>query len=174
MTQPSDTTMQMAFAPSQVGMPNVEPVTVELPSGGGSDSDAPRLLRTITVSDAVLSIEFDEDDDGNPFEVRDLMIYAPLNVSASQDTQFAVVLNNTFWIPSKNASLSKTNRSIVWISYWLGLRYVYMGFSTYNFKGVASSAPTCTLSDGPEKITKIKLTLQNVEFESGTFFVYGR
>lgn len=38
VTQPSDTTMQVSFAPSQASMPSVAPVTVELPGDGGSTS----------------------------------------------------------------------------------------------------------------------------------------
>lgn len=46
VTQPSDGTMQVAFAPSQVGMPNVEPVTVDLPGGSTSADSYVTILNT--------------------------------------------------------------------------------------------------------------------------------
>lgn len=60
VTQPSDSTMQVAFAPSQVGMPNVEPVTVELPGGISDDNDWV-LLAEETLAEAVSSVKFSGD-----------------------------------------------------------------------------------------------------------------
>lgn len=60
MTQPSDSTMQVAFTPSQAGMPNVEPVTVELPGGISDDNDWV-LLAEETLAEAVSSVKFSGD-----------------------------------------------------------------------------------------------------------------
>lgn len=50
--------MQMAFAPSQVGMPSVEPVIVELPSSTQSATAASSIPRQqMTSSDIVVTLD---------------------------------------------------------------------------------------------------------------------
>lgn len=163
---------------SITGTPENPLLNLGIPKGadgaGGSGGASSRLLRTITISEEISAIEFDEDDEGNPFSVQDLLIYAPLNVIGTQAGQFHVLLNDTFKLTSPNSAVSTTAKSIVWISYWLGMRYAYMGFTPYDYKDAANTANYCRLGNGPEKITKIKLSPQYGSFQSGTFYIYGR
>ena len=51
VTQPSDSTMQVSFAPSQASMPSVAPVTVELPGGSTSADSYVTILNTTLSED---------------------------------------------------------------------------------------------------------------------------
>lgn len=58
VTQPTDSTMQVAFTPSQAEMPSVEPVTVELPSSTQSATSASSIPRQqMTSSDIVVTLD---------------------------------------------------------------------------------------------------------------------
>lgn len=154
-----------------------EPVTVEIPSSGsgGSSEETWRLIKTIEITEEVASISFDLDDDGNPFEVESLLIYAGLTVTTSGSSQFIVQMNRNNLVGSTNSFVGTTAKSIYWETHWAGLRVVVMGSTTYDFKRVANTASTVILSDVPQKITSVKLFLQNVTtFTAGKFYVYGR
>ena len=143
-------------------------------SGGGT-SDW-RLIKTIEITEEVASISFDSDDDGNPFEVESLLIYAGLTVKTSRNSQFIVSMNNTTdVITSSNNFVGTTGKSIYWETHLAGLRVVVMGSSTYDFKNVASNASAVRLSAAaPQKITSVKLMLQGTTtFTAGKFYIYG-
>lgn len=154
-----------------------EPVTVEIPSSGsgGSSEETWRLIKTIEITEEVASISFDLDDDGNPFEVESLLIYAGPTVTTSGSSQFMVQMNGNNFVGSLNSFVGTTAKSIYWETHWAGLRVAVMGSTTYDFKRVASTAGTVILSDAPQKITSVKLLLQSVTtFTAGKFYVYGR
>ena len=75
VTQPSDTTMQVSFTPSQAGMPSVEPVTVELPSGGSNSGQWEEIADVTTVEDLV-SVTITKDKAGNDFDLKKVMVTA--------------------------------------------------------------------------------------------------
>ena len=107
MTQPSDTTMQVSFAPSQVGMPNVEPVTVELVGS----------RKTVTLAD--FTLEQDITDNGsiavplldNPFNYLVLFIQIQAQLADNSSNQYMAFLNGddgkSSWIFHLNTLFSE-------------------------------------------------------------------
>ena len=154
-------------------------MSVEIPSGGSvgsSEEKTWRLIKTIEITEAVTSISFNLDEDGNPFEVESLLIYTGLNVKVSGNSQFLVDLNgNSFEITSPNSFVGTSAKSIYWKTDWAGLRVAVMGSSTYDFKSVASYASYVRLIDSPQKITSVAIKLQGtIAFTAGKLYFYGR
>ena len=154
-------------------------MSVEIPSGGSvgsSEEKTWRLIKTIEITEEVTSISINLDEDGNPFEVESLLIYAGLNVKSSGNSQFLVDLNGSISdITSPNSFLGTSAKSIYWKTDWAGLRVVVMGSSTYDFKSVASYASYVRLIDSPQKITSMVIKLQGtIAFTAGKLYIYGR
>lgn len=155
------------------------PLSVKIPSGGSAGSSEEktwRLIKTIEITEEVASISFNLDEDGNPFEVESLLIYAGLNVKASENSQFIVYFNGSAYsITSSNSFVGTSAKSIYWKTDWAGLRVAVMGSTTYDFKGVAANASTVRLADSPQKITSVAIKLQGTStFTAGKFYFYGR
>ena len=154
-------------------------LSVEIPSGGSGGSSEEktwRLIKTIEITEEVASISFGLDEDGNPFEVESLLIYAGLNVKSSGNSQFQVHLNgSSSAITSPNSFVGTSAKSIYWKTDWAGLRVAVMGSMTYDFKGVAGGASNVRLADSPQKITSVAIKLQDTyTFTAGKLYFYGR
>ena len=145
------------------------------PGSGGGGSDW-RLIKIIEITEEVASISFNLDDDGNPFEVESMLIYAGLTVKASANSQFLVRFSgNRATISSSNNFLGATAKSIYWETHWSGSRVTVMGSSMYDFTATASTANTVRLTKTPQKITSVTFELQDVTtFTAGKFYIYGR
>lgn len=150
--------------------------TITIPSGGGGGEKEWRLLRTISIAEAVASVSISQDDNGNAFEVEDIFIYAPKDVITSANTQLIVMFNdNEGNSSSLNDFLGTTAKSLFYESYWSGMRVSRMGSMTYDFAGAAGNAAIVRLNAAPQKINKIDLTLQgSTTFTAGTFYIYAR
>lgn len=150
--------------------------TITIPNGGGGGEKEWRLLRTISIAEAVASVSISQDDNGNAFEVEDIFIYAPKDVITSANTQLIVMFNdNEGNSSSLNDFLGTTAKSLFYESYWSGMRVSRMGSMTYDFAGAAGNAAIVRLNAAPQKINKIDLTLQDsTTFTAGTFYIYAR
>lgn len=150
--------------------------TITIPNGGGGGEKEWRLMRTISIAEAVASVSISQDDNGNAFEVEDIFIYAPKDVITSANTQLIVMFNdNEGNSSSLNDFLGTTAKSLFYESYWSGMRVSRMGSMTYDFAGAAGNAAIVRLNAAPQKINKIDLTLQgSTTFTAGTFYIYAR
>lgn len=146
------------------------------PPGSGGGSDKPwRLIRTIEITESVAVIVISEDENGNPFEVSDIFIYAPIGVKTSQNSQFIVYLNGNGDVSSTNSFFGTTAKSAIWFSTFFGIRFNVSGSSTYDYKSTAGTLNTARLIDGREQVVRIALSLQDAAtYEAGTFYIYGR
>lgn len=154
---------------------NADGTGYELGTVSGCVTSDWRLIKTIEITEEVAYISFDLDDDGNLFEVESLLIYSGLTVKTSGKSQLMVGMNNTNVINSSNSFVGTTEKSIYLETHWAGLRVAVMGSSPYDFKTVASNASTVRLSAAPQKITSVKLMLQDGnKFTAGKFYIYGR
>ena len=73
-----------------------EPLTVEIPSGGGSGSaENWRLVNTVTTAEDVADIRITQDSDGNPLSLKKVKIFAKMRGnSASLSTWCRITVNN--------------------------------------------------------------------------------
>ena len=165
-----------------------EALTVEIPSGGGGEK-AWRLLNTATIKEEVSSISINQDSDGNPFEIEDFLIYAPLDVVCSAADQLIIDAvepgaepNNAGVYPwvrissSLNNFLGTTKKSIVIKSTWAGMRYTEGTGASYDIANVAVAPSFIRVSSYMPTIGGIKLIAASVSnvFTAGTFYIFGR
>lgn len=75
VTQPTDSTMQVAFTPSQAEMPSVEPVTVALPAypADGNNGEWEEIADVTTEEDLV-AVLITKDKHDNPFSLKKVMV----------------------------------------------------------------------------------------------------
>lgn len=113
VTQPSDGTMQVAFAPSQVGMPNVEPVTVELPANSALQWIT---VDEITTDQAVNEISFEQDDIGNQIaDYNPVAIMALCDIPADNTQSSTSGIVWCYPVANRNGAVLRT---IVTVSSW--------------------------------------------------------
>ena len=144
-------------------------------SGGGTEKEW-RLIRTVEITEAVSSISISTDEEGNAFELDEFLIYAPLNVTASQNSQFVVSANGKEFTSGNNA-LGTTAKSVLVYNEWKGARLHTVGTSTYDYASVAGNvaARRILMGDACRTVTGLKLSGQSgATINSGTFYIYGR
>ena len=144
-------------------------------SGGGTEKEW-RLIRTVEITEAVSSISISTDEEGNAFELDEFLIYAPLNVTASQNSQFVVSVNGKDFSSANNA-LGTAAKSVLAYSEWKGARLHTVGTTTYDYVSVAGNvaARRILMGDACRKVTGLKLSGQSgATINSGTFYIYGR
>ncbi|MBP3389439.1 MAG: hypothetical protein J6K98_06140 [Clostridia bacterium] len=144
-------------------------------SGGGTEKEW-RLIRTVEITEAVSSISISTDEEGNAFELDEFLIYAPLNVTASQNSQFVVSVNGKDFSSANNA-LGTAAKSVLVYSEWKGVRLHTVGTTTYDYASVAGNAAArrIVMGDACRTVTEIKLSGQSgATINSGTFYIYGR
>ena len=171
-----------------------EPMSVEIPSGGtggSSEENQWRLLNTVTLTEPVSAIEILSDSDGNPFEISEFVVFSPLGVVCSGNTQLLISviepgaefdnLYQTYpWkqiSTTANSFLATNSKSILVKSDWVGGRYTVCTSGTYDVNVIALPVGTVRFSSGSMKdIGGVKLSTQytSITFNEGTFYLYGR
>ena len=151
---------------------------VNLPGGGSKEW---RLIKTVTVSEPVVSLLFDKDEDGNPFEVEEIFVYGKNVVVDTSVTQGSLILNKYNGNGTTlNSFFTGQSKSFFFYSCWRGLRIVESQSSTYNLAGSAQSGSANRIIEYDptygelEKITKVGVGNQGSNFTSGTMYFYAR
>lgn len=110
------------------------PLSVEIPSGGSGGSDVPnwRLIKTISFSADIASVDFDTDDNGNSFSLEEIVlagtlpaysatgyIYMKPNTSGVQNSIWPTAAKDLrWWAASVNGQLKTmlavSNTSVIW------------------------------------------------------------
>lgn len=188
-TGPAGPVYELTEADKQEIVEDVLAEMPEIPSGGSGGAEKQwRLINTVEITEAVKAIDIEIDSNGNEFEITDFLIYAPLNVTVSADSQLLIygyspgtVPNSLGTMPFEGISSStngflKANqtRSVVIRSEWNGVRYTEGASTTYDFKNVASGLSFVKLAD-LYKIAALRIESQgSTTFNTGTFYIYGR
>ena len=168
-TEPTDPSVKVWINP--------EGDAVEIPAGGGSAEKPWRLVKTITISEEVNTIEITTDNDGNPFELTDILMCSHNDVVASANCQLWVYLNDGGTMQNTtNSFFGTTAKSFVWESYWSGVRVMKCGSHAYDLFGSSQPIDYLRLADGDyQTINKLKLVLQGgATFTAGAIYLYGR
>lgn len=131
------------------------------------------------MSEPVVSLSFDEDEDGNPFEVEEIFVYGKNVAIATSSAQGALILNK--YIGSTlNSFFNGQSKSFFFYSCWRGVRVVESQSSTYDITTSAQSgsAKRILVYDQTygelEKITRVGIGNQGQNFTSGTMYFYAR
>lgn len=144
----------------------------DIPQGGGGKEW--RLLRTVDITEEVASVTISTDEEGNSFEIESLLIYAPVSVTASGDSQIIVHLSGEMTISTTNGFIGKTAKSVLIESYWSGRRISKSSSSTYDLGSVAQNVTGVRASSLPRKIKNMKIAaLAGCTFTAGKFYIYG-
>lgn len=150
---------------------------VNLPGG----SKEWRLIKTVTVSEPVVSLSFDEDEDGNPFEVEEIFIYGENVVVDTSATQGSLILNKYNGNGTTlNSFFTGQSKSFFFYSCWRGVRIVESQSSTYSLNLTAQSGIATRIIEYDskygelEKITRVEVGNQGHNFTSGTMYFYAR
>lgn len=150
--------------------------TVNLPGGGSKEW---RLIKTVTVSEPIISILFDEDEYGNPFEVDEIFVYGKNVVVDTSATQGSLILNK-YNGSTLNSFFTGQSKSFFFYSCWRGTRIVESQSSTYNLTSAAQSGSANRIIEYDptygelEKITRVGVGNQGHNFTSGTMYFYVR
>lgn len=171
-----------------------EPMSVEIPSGGtggSSEENQWRLLNTVTLTEPVSAIEILSDSDGNPFKISEFVVFSPLGVVCSGNSQLLIhaiepgaefddLQQTYYWkqiSTTANGFLATNSKSILVKSDWVGGRYTVCTSGTYDVNGIALPVGTVRFSSGSMKdIGGVKLSTQygSITINEGTFYLYGR
>ena len=162
------------------------PLSVEIPSGGTGGASVEkqwRLLNTVTLTEPVSAIEILTDSDGNPFEISEFAVYAPLGVVASEGSQIligAIEPGADYWkqiANTTNGFLGTNSKSILIKSDWVGGRYTVCTSGTYDVAGVPLPVGAVRFyRDNMKDIGGVRLATQytSITINDGTFYLYGR
>ena len=162
------------------------PLSVEIPSGGTGGASVEkqwRLLNTVTLTEPVSAIEILTDSDGNPFEISEFAVYAPLGVVASEASQLligAIEPGADYWkqiANTTNGFLGTNSKSILIKSDWVGGRYTVCTSGTYDVAGVPLPVGAVRFyRDNMKDIGGVRLATQytSITINDGTFYLYGR
>lgn len=107
VTQPTDSTMQVAFSPSQADMPAVEPVTVALPASDSAAGETIETIADVTTTEEVTEINITTDTDGNPFALRYAHILVEVVCTDTNTAEAALRIRTN----ANSAALGGTNTS---------------------------------------------------------------
>lgn len=148
-------------------------------SSGGNEKEW-KLLKTIKITEPVAQIIIDEDDDGNPINITDMMITTPLNVVCSGESQLNIQFNNetSMTFTTENMIVGSKTKSLYYKSWYEGVRVLLSAGSTYSFDSVASEIGKLRISKNNDykTITSIKIIVNTVgkNLTAGTFYIYGK
>ena len=148
-------------------------------SSGGNEKEW-KLLKTIKITEPVAQIFIDEDDDGNPINITDMMITTPLNVVCSGESQLIIQFNNKIstTFSTENSIVGPKTKSLYYKSWYEGVRVLLSAGSTYSFGSVASEIGKLRTSNNNDckTITSIKIIVTSVgkNLTAGTFYIYGK
>lgn len=156
-----------------------EAVKVEIPASGGCN-ESWELIGTAEVTEAVSAIELSEDLSGAPFELKKLVVYAPLGVKASQKGQLFFYLYQgdsvCMAFTSDNSAISDTVVKSVWAEFESFGQYwrEFLATSTYDVTGVMSGLNgTRTSKSNGQPVNKVLVRPQYGTLTAGTFYIYG-
>ena len=167
---------------------------MEIPSGGTGGASVEkqwRLLNTVTLTEPVSAIDILTDSDGNPFEISEFAVYAPLGVVASAASQLLIgaiepgaefdETNQTYYwksiVSTANGFLGTNSNSILIKSDWVGGRYTVCTSGTYDVAGVPLPVGAVRFyRDNMKDIGGVRLATQytSITINDGTFYLYGR
>lgn len=148
---------------------------VNLPGG----SKEWRLIKTVTVSEPVVSLLFDKDEDGNPFEVEEIFVYGKNVVVAASAVQGRLIINK-YTGSTLNSFFNQQEKTFFFYSCWRGVRIVESQSSTYSLVSIAQSGSANRIIEYDstygelEKITRVGVGNQGHNFTSGTMYFYAR
>ena len=131
------------------------------------------------MSEPVVSLSFDKDEDGNPFEVEEIFVYGENVVVDTSAAQGSLILNK-YNGSTLNSFFTGQSKYFFFYSCWRGVRIVESQSSTYNLAGSAQSgSANRILKYEPvfgelEKITRVGVGNQGHNFTSGTMYFYAR
>lgn len=148
-----------------------EPVTVNIPSGGGGGGESTfRLINTVNITEEVSTITIDKDGDGNAFEISEVLIYF-------DTTTYATASANFYFRPLCRAIYNMLCYGFINTTAgdnfhrWIYAKHIANGFWRAEF--VMNTDHKVPLYSNPgETITSFELTGQTLA--AGNIYVYGR
>lgn len=150
-----------------------------VPSSGGS-GEVWELIGTVEITEEVGSTMLSKDLSNAPFELKKLVIYAPLGLTTSENSQFLVSLGTRLDSRISFSSMNnavKTTGSSAWAEFEVCGPYFREFFvsSTYDINGVASSDLSVRINSFTDpRITSITVMPQTgITFTAGTLYFYG-
>lgn len=148
-----------------------EPLTVNIPSSGGGSGGSGglpnwRLIKTLAFSSEIAYITFSEDDNGEAFAVKEIMIVGTVPGLASYGYLYCGVEkggNNSLW-PTENKEM------IWWAASVNGKLKTMLAVSNASVIWPVDKAPVCE----NDTISKLVIGASSGFTADGTLYVYGR
>ena len=141
---------------------------------GGDDMKEWRFIKKVEINESTLGIVVSSDENGDPFELEELLIYSDHDVTASGNSQLLLFLDDIGASTSVNSFLTTSPKSILYKTEWCGVRLSQSLSATYPITGVAIANASYRISTISNRyFKKIELKSQN-SIETGTFYFYGR
>lgn len=144
-----------------------EPLTVNIPSGGGSADKKWKLIKTLNVSTDVAQEYFDTDDEGNSFSVQEILI-----AGTAPDI-------GTGYLYCRPAIAGNVGNTQIWptkgkyFKWYIGI-YNNLLKTTLAISNNAIVGPQEKNVSCPERITGLSIGASAGYNEAGTIYVYGR
>ena len=135
-----------------------------------------KLIKKVEVDEETIGIVVRSDENDNPFELEELLIYSEQNVTATANSQLLLLLDNIIVSSSANSFLTTSPKSILYKTEWCGVRLSQSLSATYSIVNVALSNASYRISESsPRYFKKIELRTQDtIKIKTGTFYIYGR
>lgn len=142
-------------------------------SGGDSVKEW-RFIKKVEISESTEKIVVSSDENGDPFELEELLIYSDQNVTAASNSQLLLFLDDMEVSTSVNSFLTTSPKSILYKTEWCGVRLSQSLSATYPITQTAFSNAAYRISTISNRyFKKIGLKGQG-SIETGTFYFYGR
>lgn len=142
-------------------------------SGGDSVKEW-RFIKKVEINESTEKFVVSSDENGDPFELEELLIYSDKNVTAASNSQLLLFLDDMETSTSANAFLTTSPKSILYKTEWCGVRLSQSLSATYPITQVALSNAAYRISTISNRyFKKIELKGQK-SIETGTFYFYGR
>lgn len=144
-----------------------EPLTVNIPSGGGNADRRWKLIKTLNVSTDASQEYFDTDDNGNSFSVQEIFITGIMPDIGS---------GYLYCRPGLNGNIGNTQ---IWptkgktFNWYLGI-YNNILKTTIAVSNNVIAGPFDKNESCPERITGLAIGASTGYNEAGTIYVYGR
>lgn len=148
---------------------------VMMEKSGGDSVKEWRFIKKVEINESTEKIVVSSDENGDPFELEELLIYSDQNVTAASNSQLMLFLDGVMASTSVNSFLTTSPKSILYKTEWCGVRLSQSLSTTYPITGVASSGANYRISTISNRyFKKIELAGQQTPIETGTFYFYGR
>ena len=151
-----------------------EPVTVNIPSGGGSSGF--RLVRDLTLTESAESVIINSDDDGNTFSLSECFINIFAKVT---ETGRITYIPNQYYLVGTfmtSTTTTATDYNYDFCAYSVGSEGMFFGYETKTRGAAPSAYYNAERNKNPSsyfgKITSYRI---DAKFAAGTrFLLYGR